>query len=69
MCVVDTLSDGEGDFVEDFAGEEPGQPKPTGKPPLDLASMYLLYYAFALVYKIALFRWYRRCPGHSDTTP
>ena len=59
----------EGDFGEYIEEEDQGHSVSQGKPPLDLASMYLLYYAFALVYKIALFRWYRRCPGHSDTTP
>ena len=52
LCAVDTPSEGEGDFVEDFVGEEQGQPEPTGKPPLALASFYPILYAYALVYKL-----------------
>ena len=50
-CVsVDEASEGEEGYAgEDFAGEDQGHPEPTGKPPLDLAYMYLLYYAYALV--------------------
>ena len=54
VCVIETPSEGEGDYQgEEFAGEEPGQP---GKPPLALPSIFILcLYAYALVTKIALF--------------
>ena len=39
MCVVDTPTVGEGDYCDEVAGEEPGQPEPAGKPPLTLASL------------------------------
>ena len=40
VCVVDTPTEGEGEYVDDIAGEEPGQPEPAGKPPLTLASPF-----------------------------
>ena len=43
LRVIDTPSGGEEEFGEEFAGEEPGQPEPTGKPPLTIASLYILY--------------------------
>ena len=51
LYAVDTPSKGEGDYIgEEFAGEDPGQPQPTGKPPLALASIYptLLCICFGL---------------------
>ena len=40
VCIVDTPTEGEGEYVDDIAGEEPGQPEPAGKPPLTLASPF-----------------------------
>ena len=47
VCVVDTPTEGEGEYVDDIAGEEPGQPEPAGKPPLTLASLFVSYYIYA----------------------
>ena len=57
---IDSPSGGEEGFIgEDFAGEDQGQPDATGKPPLALASLFILcLYAYALVYKLhKIFRW------------
>ena len=40
LRVLDAPSGEEEEFGEEFAGEEPGQPEPTGKPPLTLASPF-----------------------------
>ena len=54
LRVVDTPSGGEEEFGEDFAGEAPGQPEPTGKPPLTLASLLSYIYASALAIHLHL---------------
>ena len=70
LHVVDTPSEGEEEFGEEFAGEEPGQPEPTGKPPLTLASllhpniyMHLLW-LYTCIYPLV-----SELLRHSDTTP
>ena len=49
----------EGCEEEYLAGKDQGQPETTGKPPLALASLFILcLYAYALVYKLhKIFRW------------
>ena len=57
---VETTFEGDEWFEgEEFAGEDQGQPGITGKPPLALASLFILcLYAYALVYKLhKIFRW------------
>ena len=60
VCVVDTPTEGEGEYVDDIAGEEPGQPEPAGKPPLTPASLcILLHLCICFGYIHMHFRWYR----------
>ena len=56
-CVsVDEATEGEEGYSgEEFAGEDQGQPEPTGKTPLALAYIILYCFASALVYQNALF--------------
>ena len=60
VCMLSIEAASEGDewyLGEEFAGEDQGQPGPTGKPPLALASL-LSYIAMHMLWltKIALFR-------------
>ena len=59
VATIDPTSEGEEGYEgEDCAGEGPGQPGTTGKPPLALASL-LSYIAMHMLWfmKITLFRW------------
>ena len=54
FAAIDPTSEGEEGYEgEDFAGEGPGQPGTTGKPPLALAYYNPILLAYALVAKIA----------------
>ena len=60
FATIDPTSEGEEGYEgEDCAGEGPGQPGTTGKPPLALASLFILcLYAYALVDKLhKIFPW------------
>ena len=51
------------------AGEGPGQPGTTGKPPLALAYFNPIFLCICFGYKNAFLFLWRSCLWHSDTTP
>ena len=70
FATLDPTSEGEEGYGgEDFAGEGPGQPGTTSKPPLALAYFNPIFLCICFGYENAfLFLWRGRL-WHSDTTP
>ena len=65
----DSPTEGEGEYFDEVAGEEPGQPEPIGKPPLALASLYILYIMHLLWLYTCIYPLVSELLQHSDTTP